>query len=39
MRGREDTSEALTDSEFEALCGSALVAPMVQRPFSRLVAE
>ena len=34
-----EISEVLTDSEFEALCGSALVAPLVQRPFSRLAAE
>jgi hypothetical protein len=34
-----EISEVLTDSEFEALCGSALVAPLVRRPFSRLAAE
>ena len=33
-----EISEVLTDSEFEALCGSALVAALVQRPFSRLRA-
>jgi hypothetical protein len=33
-----EISEVLTDSEFEASCGSALVAPLVQRPFSRLPA-
>ena len=36
---QEEISEVLTDSESEALCGSALVAPLVQRPFSRLGAE
>jgi len=34
-----EISEVLTDSEFGAPCGSALVAPLVQRPFSRLAAE
>jgi len=34
-----EISEVLTDSEFEALCGNALVAPLAQRQFSRLAVE
>jgi hypothetical protein len=34
-----EISEILTDSEFEPVCGSVSVAPPVQRPFSRLLAE
>jgi len=34
-----EIAEVLTDWEFEALCRSAWVAPLVQRSFSRLAAE